>query len=91
MARTRSVLGIALLVTMLAACTNQYDPGQRALGGGAIGAAAGAGLGGIAGGTGGAITGALIGGAVGALGGAATTPRAPQPSSAPASSRPYQY
>ena len=65
---------VAAALATLAGCTNTYDPTQRALGGGAIGAAAGAGLGGIAGGTGGAVTGALLGGAVGALGGIATTP-----------------
>ncbi len=63
----------------LAACTNPYDPGQRALGGALIGAGAGAAIGGIAGGGRGAATGALVGGAVGALGGAATTPRPPPP------------
>ena len=51
----------------LAACTNPYDPGQRALGGGLIGAGTGAAIGGLAGGGRGAATGALIGGAVGAV------------------------
>lgn len=68
------VLGLAL---GLAACSNPYDPGQRALGGGAIGAGSGALLGGVLGGGRGALGGALIGGAVGAVGGAATTPRPP--------------
>lgn len=78
----------------LTACSNPYDPGQRALGGGAIGAGAGAAIGGLAGGGRGALAGALLGGAVGAVGGAATTPTppprqqyyepAPQPS-------PYRY
>ena len=62
----------------VAACTNPYDPGQRALGGGLLGAGAGAGLGAIAGGGQGAAIGALAGGALGALGGVATTPQAPQ-------------
>ena len=53
----------------LAACTNPYDPGQRALGGAAIGAAA-------AGGTC-AATDALVDGAVGTVAGVATTPAAP--------------
>lgn len=65
------------LALTLAACTDPYSPGQRALGGGAIGAGAGALIGGAAGGTGGALTGAVIGGAVGAVGGAATTPERP--------------
>src|SRR5438874_6302325 len=57
------------LVLGLAACTNPYDPGQRALGGAAIGAAA-------AGGTC-AATDALVDGAVGTVAGVATTPAAP--------------
>ncbi|HVC58907.1 MAG TPA: cell envelope biogenesis protein OmpA [Acetobacteraceae bacterium] len=73
-----AVLGIAL---GLSACTNPYDPGQRAVGGGLLGAGAGAAIGGLAGGGRGALAGALIGGAVGAVGGAATTPRPPPPSS----------
>ena len=63
----------------LSACTDPYDPGQRAVGGGLLGAGAGAAIGGLAGGGRGAAAGALIGGAVGAVGGAATTP---QPSAA---------
>ncbi|MCQ8240116.1 hypothetical protein [Rhizosaccharibacter radicis] len=55
----------------LAAC-DPYSPGQRAVGGGLLGAGAGAGIAGIAGGNAG--TGALLGGLVGAVGGAATTP-----------------
>lgn len=55
----------------LAAC-DPYSPGQRAVGGGLLGAGAGAAIGGIAGGNAG--TGALVGGALGAVGGAATTP-----------------
>ena len=71
-----AALGLALT---LSACTDPYDPGQRALGGGLIGAGTGAALGGIAGGGRGAATGALIGGAVGAVGGAVTTPERPPP------------
>jgi hypothetical protein len=48
----------------LSACTNPYDPGQRALGGAAA-----------AGGS--EATGALVGGAVGAVTGVATTPPPP--------------
>ncbi|MBO1073586.1 hypothetical protein [Roseomonas marmotae] len=55
-----------------AACTDPYNPGQRAIGGGLLGAGAGAGVAGLAGGNVG--TGALIGGALGAVGGAVTTP-----------------
>jgi len=65
----------ALLV--LAACTNPYDPGQRAVGGGLIGAGAGAAIGGLAGGGRGAAIGALSGGALGAATGALTTPTPP--------------
>ncbi len=64
-------LGLAMGVS---ACTDPYDPGQRAVGGGLLGASTGAAIGGIAGGGRGAATGALIGGTLGALGGAATTP-----------------
>jgi hypothetical protein len=64
---------------LLAGCTNPYSPGQRALGGAAIGAGSGALIGGIAGGGQGAGIGALVGGAVGAAAGAATTPPPPRP------------
>src|ERR1700751_1437067 len=62
------------LAMRLSACTDPYDPGQRAIGGGLFGAGTGAAIGGIAGGGRGAATGAVIGGALGAVGGAATTP-----------------
>ena len=76
--RTVKRLVIAAALTgALGACTNPYDPGQRALGGAAIGAGSGALLGGVIGGGRGALTGALIGGAVGAVGGAVTTPQRP--------------
>ena len=65
-------------LSLLSACTDPYSPGQRALGGAAIGAGTGAVIGGIAGGGSGAGVGALIGGAVGAAGGAATTPQRPR-------------
>jgi len=63
------------LTLSLSACTDPYDPGQRAVGGGLLGAGAGAAIGGLAGGGRGALAGGLIGGAVGAVGGAATTPQ----------------
>jgi phage tail tape-measure protein len=73
------VAGASVLVLAmgLTACTNPYDPGQRALGGAAIGAGSGAAIGAIAGGGRGAAIGALAGGALGAVAGAATTPQPP--------------
>jgi hypothetical protein len=70
---------LALGLTLLAACANPHDPGQRALGGAGIGAASGAALGAIAGGEQGATIGAFSGGTVGAILGAATTPPPPRP------------
>jgi hypothetical protein len=72
----RSAFALGVLLA-LAGCTDPYDPGQRALGGGLIGAGTGAAIGGLAGGGRGAATGALVGGAVGAVGGAVTTPQRP--------------
>ena len=69
----------AVLILALAGCTNPYDPAQRAVGGGLLGAGAGAAIGGAVGGGHGAALGAAIGGATGALGGAATTPVPPPP------------
>ena len=69
---------VAMMVA-LAACTNPYDPGQRAVGGGLIGAGAGALIGGAAAGGTGAAIGAATGGALGAITGAATTPPPPPP------------
>ncbi|UFN48055.1 hypothetical protein LPC08_18860 [Roseomonas sp. OT10] len=66
---------LGLLFLGLAGCSNPYDPGQRAVGGGLLGAGAGAAIAGATDGNVGA--GALIGGAIGAIGGAATTPRRP--------------
>ena len=65
------------LILGLSGCTNPYDPGQRAVGGGLIGAGAGAAIGAAAGGGAGAATGPAIGGAVGAVTGAVTTPPPP--------------
>ena len=69
--------GLALTA---AACSNPYDPTQRAIGGGLIGAGGGAAVGGLAGGGSGAALGAVVGGLGGAAVGAATTPQAPAPS-----------
>jgi hypothetical protein len=75
---TKTILSLTLAAGLgLTACTNPYDPGQRAVGGAAIGAGTGAALGAIAGGGRGAAIGALAGGAVGAATGAATTPPPP--------------
>jgi len=72
--------GIALVLALgLSACTNPYDPGQRAVGGGLIGAGAGAAIGAAAGGGTGAAIGAASGGALGAITGAVTTPPPPPP------------
>ena len=76
----KSALGLLLVAGLgLGGCSNPYDPGQRAVGGGLIGAGSGAALGAIAGGGRGAAIGALLGGGIGAVGGAATTPNAPPP------------
>lgn len=69
-----SVLAVGMALTVTA-CSDPYDPGQRAVGGGLVGAGAGAAIGGLAGGGRGALAGGLLGGAVGAAGGAATTPQ----------------
>src|SRR5271165_3523045 len=68
-------IGVSLALT---AC-DPYDPGERALGGAAIGAGSGAAIGAAVGGGHGAAVGALVGGAVGAVTGAATTPPPPPP------------
>jgi hypothetical protein len=67
------VLVVGLMLT-LSACTNPYDPVQRTIGGGLIGAGSGAAIGAAAAGGHGAAVGAAIGGAVGAVGGLITTP-----------------
>ena len=73
--RSKVAFGLVLIAGLgLSACTNPYDPGQRAVGGGLLGAGTGAAIGSLAGGGRGAAIGALVGGGAGALGGAATTP-----------------
>jgi hypothetical protein len=64
------LLSVALLST--SACSNMNAQAQRALSGGAIGAAGGAGIAYIAGGP--VLGAALLGGAAGAAVGALTTP-----------------
>jgi hypothetical protein len=66
------------LVFGLSACTNPYDPVQRTIGGGLIGAGSGAAIGAAAAGGHGAALGAAVGGAVGAVGGLVTTPSPPR-------------
>jgi hypothetical protein len=67
------------LAGLLAGCSNPYDPAQRAVGGGLIGAGTGAAIGGAAAGGTGAAIGAAAGGAVGAATGVLTTPVPPPP------------
>lgn len=74
----RSIAVLALTIC-LGACTNTYDPGQRAVGGGLIGGGTGAAIGALAGGGEGAAIGALAGGVLGAAGGYLTTPQGQQP------------
>ena len=68
-----SVIGAGLLVAT-AAVADPYNPGERALGGGLLGAGTGAVIGAIAGGGRGAGIGAAVGGGLGAVAGAAGTP-----------------
>jgi hypothetical protein len=63
------------LALSVAACSNPFDPTQRAVGGGLLGAGAGAAIGGLARGGTGAVVGGLAGDAFGAVGGVATTPQ----------------
>jgi hypothetical protein len=70
---TRCIAAMGLFFG-LSACTNPYDPVQRTIGGGLIGAGSGAAIGAAAAGGHGAALGAAVGGAVGALGGLITTP-----------------
>jgi hypothetical protein len=66
-----------VFVLGLSACTNPYDPVQRTIGGGLIGAGSGAAIGAAAAGGHGAALGAAVGGAVGAVTGLITTPPPP--------------
>jgi hypothetical protein len=76
-AKTILRLGVLSVAVCLGACTNPNDPGQRAVGGGLIGGAAGAGIGALAGGGTGALIGGVAGAAVGAGTGYVTTPQRP--------------
>ncbi len=68
----KKLLAVAFVALTVTACNT---PGERALGGAAIGGLAGAAVGGLAGGgTGGVLAGAAIGAAGGAIVGAATAP-----------------
>lgn len=66
---TKTLLALTALL-LLAACGS--TPGERALSGGAIGAATGVAVGAVTGAT--LLEGALVGGAIGAVTGAVTTP-----------------
>ena len=66
-----SLAGLSAILIATAGCSGMSEREQRALSGGAIGAAGGAAIGLITGGS--AVTGALIGGAGGAAVGALTT------------------
>lgn len=70
--RTVTITAALAAALSLAACENMTAQQQRALSGGAIGAAGGAAFGALTGGS--AVTGALVGGAGGAAVGALTTP-----------------
>lgn len=74
-----SVIG-AGFVLATTAFADPYNPADRAIGGGLVGAGTGAVIGAIAGGGRGAGIGALVGGGVGAAAGAATTPARPRAS-----------
>jgi hypothetical protein len=70
-------LVVAGLLSATAASADPYNPGERALSGGLLGAGTGAVIGAIAGGGHGAGIGAAVGGGLGAVAGAATTPARP--------------
>jgi hypothetical protein len=70
------VIGAGLLV-VTAAYADPYNPGERAITGGLVGAGTGAVIGAIAGGGRGAGIGAAVGGGLGAITGAASTPARP--------------
>jgi hypothetical protein len=71
-----NVISAGLLLTATAHA-DPYNPAERAIGGGLIGAGSGAVIGAIAGGGRGAGIGAAVGGGLGAVAGAVTTPPLP--------------
>jgi Prokaryotic membrane lipoprotein lipid attachment site. len=72
----KKLLIVAAAGLLLAGCS-EYSQSDRAVGGGLIGAGAGAAVGGLAtNSAGGAVVGGVLGGAAGAIIGAETTPRA---------------
>jgi hypothetical protein len=71
-----SVIGAGFMLATTAVA-DPYNPADRAVGGGLVGAGTGAIIGAIAGGGRGAGIGAAVGGGVGAIAGAATTPPRP--------------
>jgi YMGG-like Gly-zipper len=71
-----AVIGAGLLLAATA-YADQYNPSERAITGGLLGAGTGAAIGAIAGGGRGAGIGAAVGGGLGAVTGAATTPARP--------------
>jgi len=76
MRRRAAIPGVIVAGLLLAtgAYADPYNPGERAIAGGLLGAGTGAVIGAIAGGGHGAGIGAAVGGGLGALAGAATTP-----------------
>lgn len=72
--RATTISAVIMVCLLSTACENMTNQQQRALSGGAIGAAGGAALGALTGGS--PLTGALIGGAGGAAVGALTGPSA---------------
>ena len=74
MTKTKNLAGacaLLMLATTAGGCSNLNQQQERALSGGALGAAGGAVIGAV---TGGWIVGAIVGGAAGAAVGAFTTP-----------------
>jgi hypothetical protein len=77
--RVPALVGVGLLLAT-AAFADPYNPGERAITGGLVGAGTGAVIGAIAGGGHGAGIGAAVGGGLGAVAGAASTPAPPRAS-----------
>ena len=79
MRKRAAICGIVVagLLSATAASADPYNPGERALTGGLLGAGTGAVIGAIAGGGHGAGIGAAVGGGLGAVAGAASTPAPP--------------